>query len=188
MGKRGPQPRPDEELTPCGTLAAYTRHLRRGEEPCERCREARRAYQRRRYKRRPRALAPCGTFAAYLRHIRSGETPCDPCREALNAKERQQRRDEAPQRRERRLARRRRYETLRGRKPRRFAPEIAARDGDRCWYCGLEPLLFAHDWEIDHDVPIARGGTSELANLRLACRTCNRRKHTQTGAEFRSNG
>ncbi|WP_199550273.1 WhiB family transcriptional regulator [Streptomyces sp. N35] len=37
------------ELRPCGTPAAYRRHLRAGEEPCERCREAelRRQAQRR---------------------------------------------------------------------------------------------------------------------------------------------
>lgn len=28
------------ELMPCGTVAAYKRHVRRGEEPCGRCREA----------------------------------------------------------------------------------------------------------------------------------------------------
>lgn len=28
------------ELQPCGTAAAYTRHLRRSEEPCDACREA----------------------------------------------------------------------------------------------------------------------------------------------------
>ena len=29
---------------PCGTPAAYQRHIRRGEKPCEPCREAWRAY------------------------------------------------------------------------------------------------------------------------------------------------
>jgi hypothetical protein len=28
------------DLKPCGTLAAYTRHKRRGEKPCEACRQA----------------------------------------------------------------------------------------------------------------------------------------------------
>ena len=40
-----------------------------------------------------------------------------------------------------------------------------------CWICG-------HDsWdEIDHVKPIAKGGPHILANLRPACRDCNRRK------------
>lgn len=33
-------------LQPCGTRAAYMRHLKAGEQPCEPCREAKNAYQR----------------------------------------------------------------------------------------------------------------------------------------------
>ena len=32
--------RPRGDLEPCGTLAAYRRHSRRGEKPCEACRIA----------------------------------------------------------------------------------------------------------------------------------------------------
>jgi hypothetical protein len=35
--------RPSWNLEPCGTLAAYRRHSRRGEKPCEACRQARNA-------------------------------------------------------------------------------------------------------------------------------------------------
>lgn len=38
------------ELAPCGTIAAYRRHYRRGEIPDEPCREAQRAYSRSRHK------------------------------------------------------------------------------------------------------------------------------------------
>jgi len=34
------------ELQPCGTPAAYQRHVRRGEQPCDACREANRTYWR----------------------------------------------------------------------------------------------------------------------------------------------
>jgi hypothetical protein len=34
---------------PCGTLAAYRRHLWRGEEPCQPCKDANAAEWRRRY-------------------------------------------------------------------------------------------------------------------------------------------
>ena len=38
--------------------------------------------------------------------------------------------------------------------------------------------------EIDHVVPIAKGGTNDVGNLRAACRTCNRRKWTKDVDEF----
>lgn len=33
-----------------------------------------------------------------------------------------------------------------------------------------------HDAEIDHLIPVSRGGPSEPDNLRILCRTCNREK------------
>jgi hypothetical protein len=39
----------------------------------------------------------------------------------------------------------------------------------RCAICGSARFL-----EVDHIVPVARGGTSEPSNLRLLCRDCNR--------------
>ena len=86
------------ELKPCGTTAAYQRHLRRGEEPCRECREAARRADRGRKRNRtqPRQLQPCGTRAAYQRHIRAGEVPCEACREANRAGGREQWRRRAP--------------------------------------------------------------------------------------------
>ena len=43
--------------------------------------------------------------------------------------------------------------------------------GGRCYLCG------APYQEIDHVIPLARGGSHWPANLRPACRSCNRRKH-----------
>ena len=37
---------------PCGTVAAYKRHQRRGEQPCQSCRAANAAYHRELYRRR----------------------------------------------------------------------------------------------------------------------------------------
>ena len=39
-----------------------------------------------------------------------------------------------------------------------------------CVYCG-DPAV-----EIDHVVPVVKGGTHELSNLVPACRPCNRSK------------
>lgn len=72
-------------LMPCGTPAAYKRHLKLKEVPCEPCRQASRAQMRARYT--PRALyvrptSPCGTVSAYKRHLRLKEKPCEACRQA----------------------------------------------------------------------------------------------------------
>ena len=57
---------------------------------------------------------------------------------------------------------------------------LAERDGDRCWYCGCafedELERASRALTIDHVEPVAGGGGSSLENLRLCCRTCNRRK------------
>ena len=49
--------RPRWNLEPCGTLAAYRRHSRRGEKPCDACREARNAANRVRTWRRAKSEA-----------------------------------------------------------------------------------------------------------------------------------
>lgn len=54
---------------------------------------------------------------------------------------------------------------------RKIRPVVLARDGFRCQYCGS-----AKDLEIDHIVPIARGGWNNMSNLQVLCRPCNRKK------------
>lgn len=71
------------QLRPCGTRAAYQRHLYRGEQPCELCQAANRVDQ----SSRPR-LVPCGTNSAYQRHIRKGEPIDEACRIAHNQADR----------------------------------------------------------------------------------------------------
>ena len=48
---------------------------------------------------------------------------------------------------------------------------ILLRGKGRCMKCGSKKNL-----EIDHVVPLARGGSNRLENLQLLCRDCNRRK------------
>lgn len=50
--------------------------------------------------------------------------------------------------------------------------------GDVCSYCG-GPFE-----EVEHSIPLDRGGTNWAANLRPSCRRCNRRKGTKTIWEF----
>ncbi|MCY3832418.1 MAG: HNH endonuclease signature motif containing protein [Chloroflexi bacterium] len=49
--------------------------------------------------------------------------------------------------------------------------QLAARYGERCANCGAADRLV-----LDHVMPIARGGRSQLDNLQLLCATCNRIK------------
>lgn len=52
-GQPGPPP-----TQPCGTNAAYKRHQRKGEPPCDACRAAWSAYQRELYARRRKKNDP----------------------------------------------------------------------------------------------------------------------------------
>lgn len=47
---------------------------------------------------------------------------------------------------------------------------VFARDKGKCQNCGSQRQI-----EIDHFVPFAKGGNSEVGNLRLLCRACNQR-------------
>lgn len=58
--------------------------------------------------------------------------------------------------------------------------QIKARHGHRCAYCGRAVKL-----EMDHRVPLSRGGLHVAANIAPACRSCNATKYTMTDKEFR---
>jgi len=51
---------------------------------------------------------------------------------------------------------------------------------NRCAYCLSAQQYLMQVLEIDHIIPIAKGGTDDEDNLCLACRTCNNYKGTQT--------
>jgi 5-methylcytosine-specific restriction endonuclease McrA len=59
---------------------------------------------------------------------------------------------------------------------------IFERDGWRCQICGVSTPLsrrgtrHANAPELDHVVPLSRGGAHTVANVQCACRECNRRK------------
>lgn len=58
---------------------------------------------------------------------------------------------------------------------------LLARYDRRCAYCGSDVQI-----EIDHRVPLMRGGSNLIDNILPACRRCNRRKHLMTEDEFRA--
>lgn len=57
---------------------------------------------------------------------------------------------------------------------------VFERDGYACTYCGD----MADQLEVDHVVPVARGGRNSFENLVCACRACNRSKGSKLIEEW----
>lgn len=61
-----------------------------------------------------------------------------------------------------------------------------------CFYCGAEFMVIWNEngrvylmgLEVDHLVPVIRGGANDDGNLVLSCQPCNLRKGTSTLQEF----
>lgn len=56
--------------------------------------------------------------------------------------------------------------------PNRLRFQVLKRDGFTCQYCGKQPRNGAI-LEVDHVLPVSRGGQTVMANLRTACKHCN---------------
>ncbi len=54
--------------------------------------------------------------------------------------------------------------------------------GTKCIYC--DDILTHKNISFDHIIPLSKGGTSELANIQLICKTCNRQKDKMLHDEF----
>jgi hypothetical protein len=52
--------------------------------------------------------------------------------------------------------------------------------GPRCLCCGA-----TNDLTFDHVLPLAKGGTHELANIQILCRRCNIAKGVRLGLDYR---
>ncbi len=50
-----------------------------------------------------------------------------------------------------------------------------------CFYCRA---TLGPDYQIDHRIPVSRGGSNDSLNIALTCRTCNQKKNTKTDVEF----
>jgi hypothetical protein len=77
--------RTSRHLAPHGTPAAYLRHLRHGDEPCEPCREANaKAKRGQKATATPGRRKPIahGTLAGYQQHRYRGEDACNDCKRA----------------------------------------------------------------------------------------------------------
>lgn len=56
-------------------------------------------------------------------------------------------------------------------------PKPKPSEGDLCDLCGE---LLGDRYEIDHIIPVSRGGSGDLSNLRWVHPTCNKRKGNKT--------
>ena len=58
--------------------------------------------------------------------------------------------------------------------------KVLLRDGHRCVDCGANPATDPFvTLEVDHRVPVSKGGTNDLTNLQTLCWACNRGKGMQ---------
>lgn len=55
---------------------------------------------------------------------------------------------------------------------------VLRRDGYKCTYCGTSGS--DSELEIDHIIPVSKGGSNHIANLTTACRKCNQGKSNKT--------
>lgn len=60
--------------------------------------------------------------------------------------------------------------------------EIRAAARNRCGYCLTNQAYIPWELEIEHIIPVSKGGTDAEENLWLACRSCNLFKSNQTHA------
>ena len=60
--------------------------------------------------------------------------------------------------------------------------QVVAQAGGVCEYCRYPEEFNSGRFAVDHILPRVQGGTDDLTNLALACRSCNERKQDATHA------
>ena len=68
--------------------------------------------------------------------------------------------------------------------PKGLKRSLMRRQDNTCAYCGYRRIAASMD--IDHIIPVVRGGTNDESNLQVICSPCNQRKGLQTDEEFRA--
>ena len=70
----------------------------------------------------------------------------------------------------------------RPRVPTAVADRVRAAARNRCGYCQSPQRLVMARLEVEHIIPLAKGGSNDEANLWLACPICNRHKGDKIAA------
>jgi len=73
------------------------------------------------------------------------------------------------------------YDRMPPRKVKFTRKNIYKRDGNRCQYCGKK--FKQEDLNLDHVIPVSRGGKDNWYNVVCSCVSCNLRKGNKTLAE-----
>ena len=68
--------------------------------------------------------------------------------------------------------------------PKGLKRRLMRRQDNTCAYCGYRRIAASLD--IDHMIPVVKGGSNDESNLQVICRSCNQRKGDQTDQEFRA--
>ncbi|CAM3157499.1 HNH nuclease domain-containing protein [Deinococcus saxicola] len=55
---------------------------------------------------------------------------------------------------------------------------------ETCRYCGFLNGNLERGFQLDHVIPLSKGGPHELSNIALCCDRCNRAKWDSTEAEY----
>ena len=61
--------------------------------------------------------------------------------------------------------------------------KIYARQAGLCYYCRIE---LNGVFDVEHKIPLCRGGSDRLENICCSCEPCNQRKSRKTDEEFSS--
>ena len=149
-------------------------------------------------------LVPCGTKSAYARHIRRKETPCQPCKDANAAHRREyykkrskeiyaqnrgwaSRNPEKVREYSRRMASKRKAQKKNNGHTPYTNQQVFDAYGTDCHICKTPIDLNAprqayigNGWEFglhfDHVIPLSKGGSDTLENIRPSHAVCNMRK------------
>lgn len=60
---------------------------------------------------------------------------------------------------------------------------VYSRDKNQCQSCGKK--LTETTLNIDHIIPLAKGGSNDISNLQTLCRDCNQEKKAKIDHRFR---
>jgi 5-methylcytosine-specific restriction endonuclease McrA len=144
----------------CGTYAGYRKHHNNKTKPCVECLAASSVYNRLRYAKNNRAHVTAKYRASNLDKVRDRERSKNRRRRAKITND---------------------YNEL----------QVVSVYGIDCYLCGLEIDFMAprkcgidgweHGLHIDHLVPLAKGGSDTLENVRPAHGLCNLRKWANQG-------